>query len=145
VYTITMTNIGNIRLFNVTPTATMLGLLTTPLSCNGGVGDGHVSVMQVDAQIVCNATYTFDQPTFEAGVRTFAASFTAANLTATAASGDVIVTPQESPSVQVLIDFATCVAPTDANGDITCDLVLTNTGNTGGLTICLCYIRPHRC
>jgi hypothetical protein len=87
--------------------------------------------MQVDAQIVCNATYTFDQATFEAGVRTFTAGFTSANLTATAASGAVVVTPQESPSVRVLVDFESCVAPTDAGGDITCGLVLTNTGNTG--------------
>jgi hypothetical protein len=133
VYTITLTNVGNIRLHSVAPTAAMLGLFTTPLACDGGVGDGHVTVMQVDAQIVCNATYTFDQPTFETGVRTFTAGFTAANLTAAAASGSVLVTPQESPSVRVLIDFDTCVAPTDAGGDITCGLVLTNTGNTGAL------------
>jgi hypothetical protein len=131
IYTITLTNVGNIRLHNVAPTSTMLGLLTSALNCDGGVGGGTATIMQVDAQIVCNATYTFDQPTFEAGVRTFTAGFTAANLTATATSGNVVVTPQESPSVRVLIDFDSCVAPTDAGGSINCGLVLTNIGNTG--------------
>jgi hypothetical protein len=137
VYTITVTNIGNIRLYNVAPTQAMLDLVTTPLSCNGGVGDGNVAVMQVDAQIKCNATYTFDQLTFEAGVRTFTAGFTSANLSSTAASGNVVVTPQESPSVRVLIDYASCFPPTDAGGNIVCGLALTNTGNTGVLAFCL--------
>lgn len=121
VYTITATNTGNLRLYNLSVTPGTLALLTTNLSCTcsqctGSAGDGSAAVMQVDAVLTCSAVYVFDLPTFEAGVRDFSAGFTSNNLTQTATSNTVVVTPQEAPSVLVEIDYASCIAPTDAGG-----------------------------
>lgn len=104
----TQVNDGNVILYDIAATAATLAELTSSVTC---VPSGTLAVA---ATMTCTGTFTFDQPTFEAGVKSLTAALQSANLTVAASSNTVQTTPVEDPKVAISINLPSCTLPSDA-------------------------------
>lgn len=112
-YTFTATNIGTIRLRNITATIPTVNDLSCTANNSPFIVD---SLLELDAAFVCTGTYTYMQHDLEAADKNsrVTAEVKAATGNFTFQSNEVVVTPQNNPAMTIDILTAECIVPTKA-------------------------------
>lgn len=107
-------SIGKLNVTNIQPTSATLGQLSTPITCSGFTA-AVIPVLAPGEDVVCTASYVFDQGSLESGLRVFTANFsTGSELGAPLVPASVTVSPQLTPAVTAMIADSSCIKPTKA-------------------------------
>lgn len=108
-YTVTLLNVGSVRLRSTTMTWPDW---VTPSTCTPALAAG-ADAWTVDPfrTIVCRAQYTFDQDNYEAGDKSLTANAAAAELNAVVTSDAAVVVPTYSHNLVVAMAESTCIIP----------------------------------
>jgi len=114
-YTITATNIGTLKLSNVSFSIPTVSDLACTYGPSNVVLDSSV-VLQLDAVVTCTGTYTFTQDDIENPPKVVAARAASTTVKGALISGsnDVTVVPLNAPAMSVDIKTADCVKPSRA-------------------------------